>query len=187
MCLVVEFFAWFYYWWCELLTGVWGAPGRWQCGVGTLERCGVHWEIGVVYEMGGSWWEPLERWWWKFLWPCAPAYIMDRKMVVASKGWNINIKLWCCHTCRWDNNSSCGLQPSFHQVLFWAVQWIPPVLQLPSETWYIFHELSRKRVFLVTDCMLKHWKMKAPNICFRKTQWKILSSSLLKLHQPEFH
>lgn len=45
----------------------------------------------------------------------------------------------------------------------------PPVLQLPSETRYIFHELPRKWVFLVTDCMLKHWKMKAPNICVRKT------------------
>lgn len=117
----------------------------------------------------------LIQWWWWW------------KMVVASKLWNINIKVCCCHTCRWDNNYLCGLQPSFHELHFWAVQWIPPVLQLPSETWYIFHELPRKWFFLVTDCMLKHWKMKAPNICFRKTQWKILSSSLLKLYQPEFH
>lgn len=68
--LVVEFFVWFYYWRCELLTGVWDAPGRWQRGVGTRGFCGAHWGIGVFYETGGSCWGPLDRWWWRLF--CDP-------------------------------------------------------------------------------------------------------------------
>lgn len=129
-------------------------------------------------------WGPLDRWWWRLF--CDP--VPQLKQWAWRWWWqgSISVKLWHCHACR-RVAPSCVVCNPFPWVTFLSNTIVSPCLKLASETCYIFHELPRKWIFLVTDCMLKPWKMKAPNICFRKTQWKILSSSLFKLHQPECH
>lgn len=170
-----------------MLIGVWDTPGRWQYEAGTLwaTHCAEQLEPLMV------WVEVAERFWTDGNGDIFISLVLADR-VCRKRGW------W------WERGKTLELScsvvtPAGALIPVWiATQfpWItflsstidtPLLLQLPSETWYIFHELPRKRFFLVTDCMLKHWKMKEPNICFRKTQWKILSSSSLKLHQPECH